>query len=141
MMINVLKRDGEVAEFNLQKIGDAISKAFTATQKIFNEDIINLLALRVTSDFQSKVKDGTISVEDIQDSVEHILEQSGYTDVAKAYILYRKFNRLYFNTLFCKSFLKLNNLGFNSCFYSFILSSKLCGNNAFFGSDVYIDIS
>ena len=90
MMINVLKRDGEVAEFNLQKISDAISKAFTATQKIFNEDIINLLALRVTSDFQSKVKDGTISVEDIQDSVEHILEQSGYTDVAKAYILYRK---------------------------------------------------
>ena len=90
MMINVLKRDGEVAEFNLQKIGDAISKAFTATQKIFNEDIINLLALRVTSDFQSKVKDGMISVEDIQDSVEHILEQSGYTDVAKAYILYRK---------------------------------------------------
>ena len=90
MMINVLKRDGEVAEFNLQKIGDAISKAFTATQNIFNEDIINLLALRVTSDFQSKVKDGTISVEDIQDSVEHVLEQSGYTDVAKAYILYRK---------------------------------------------------
>ena len=89
-MINVLKRDGEIAGFNLKKIGDAISKAFTATQKFYNEDIINLLALRVTSDFQSKVKDETISVEDIQDSVEHVLEQSGYTDVAKAYILYRK---------------------------------------------------
>ena len=93
MMINVLKRDGEVAEFNLQKISDAISKAFTATQKIFNEDIINLLALRVTSDFQSKVKDGTISVEDIQDSVEHILEQSGYTDVAKYALRYPEYPR------------------------------------------------
>ncbi len=89
-MINVMKRDGEVAEFNLKKIGDAISKAFTATHKSYNDDIINLLALRVTSDFQSKVTDDRITVEDIQDSVEHILEQSGYTDVAKAYILYRK---------------------------------------------------
>ncbi len=89
-MINVLKRDGEIAEFNLKKIGDAISKAFNATQKVYNDDIINLLALRVTSEFQPKIKDGTISVEDVQDSVEHVLEQSGYTDVAKAYILYRK---------------------------------------------------
>ena len=89
-MIQVIKRDGEVAEFNLSKIGDAISKAFTATEKLYNEEIINLLSLRVTSDFQSKAKDGLVSVEDIQDSVEHVLEQSGYTDVAKAYILYRK---------------------------------------------------
>ena len=89
-MMEVIKRDGEIAEFNLQKITNAISKAFNATEKLYNEDIINLLALRVTSDFQSKAKNGKISVEDIQDSVEHTLEQSGYTDVAKAYILYRK---------------------------------------------------
>lgn len=89
-MISVVKRDGEVAEFNLSKIGGAISKAFTATQKSYNDEIINLLALRVTSDFQGKVTENTISVEDIQDSVEHVLEQTGYTDVAKAYILYRK---------------------------------------------------
>ena len=89
-MIQVVKRDGEVAEFNLAKISAAISKAFNATKKLYNEDIINLLALRVTSDFQDKIQDGTVSVEDIQDSVEHTLEQSGYTDVAKAYILYRK---------------------------------------------------
>ena len=88
--MEVIKRDGEIAEFNLQKITNAISKAFNATEKLYNEDIINLLALRVTSDFQSKAKNGKISVEDIQDSVEHTLEQSGYTDVAKAYILYRK---------------------------------------------------
>lgn len=89
-MISVVKRDGEISEFNLAKISGAISKAFSATRKIYNEDIINLLSLRVTSDFQSKVKEQTISVEDIQDSVEHVLEQTGYTDVAKAYILYRK---------------------------------------------------
>ena len=90
MMISVLKRDGQVADFNLQKISDAITKAFKATEKIYTDEIIGLLSLRVTADFQSKIKDNKIHVEDIQDSVEHILEQSGYTDVAKAYILYRK---------------------------------------------------
>ena len=90
MMINVLKRDGQVAEFNLYKISDAITKAFKATDKIYNDEIISLLSLRVTADFQDKIKENKIHVEDIQDSVEHVLEQSGYTDVAKAYILYRK---------------------------------------------------
>ena len=89
-MINVVKRDGEIAEFDWKKIGEAISKAFNATEKLYNEDIINLLILRVTSDFQAKIKDNLIHVEDIQDSVEHVLEQTGYTEVAKAYILYHK---------------------------------------------------
>jgi ribonucleoside-triphosphate reductase len=89
-MINVIKRDGQVAEFNLGKISDAITKAFKATEKFYTEEIISLLALRVTSDFQKKIKDETIHVEDVQDSVEAVLEQTGYTDVAKAYILYRK---------------------------------------------------
>ncbi len=89
-MINVIKRDGQVAQFNLSKISEAITKAFKATEKLYTEEIISLLALRVTSDFQSKIKDETIHVEDIQDSVENVLEQTGYTDVAKAYILYRK---------------------------------------------------
>ena len=90
MMISVLKRDGQVAEFTLHKISEAIAKAFKATEKIFTDEIISLLALRVTADFQDKIKENKIHVEDIQDSVEHILEQSGYTDVAKAYILDRK---------------------------------------------------
>ena len=89
-MINVVKRDGEIAEFNLSKISDAITKAFHATNKSYTDEIINLLALRVTSSFQEKVRDNTVTVEDIQDSVEHVLEHTGYTDVAKAYILYRK---------------------------------------------------
>ncbi len=89
-MFEVVKRDGEVTEFNLGKINDAIAKAFAATQKEYNDDIIGLLSLRVSADFQNKIKDGQIHVEDIQDSVETVLEQAGYTDVAKNYILYRK---------------------------------------------------
>ena len=89
-MIQVVKRDGETAEFCLKKITEAIKKAFRATRNEFNDEILELLSLRVTADFQPRMKDGSISVEEIQDSVEHVLEQTGYTDVAKAYILYRK---------------------------------------------------
>ena len=89
-MINVIKRDGKVVDFDLSKISEAMKKAFKATDKEYNTDILELLALRVTSDFQKNMREGLIGVEDIQDSVEHVLEQAGYTDVAKAYILYRK---------------------------------------------------
>lgn len=88
--MQVIKRDGEKAEFTLTKINDVIMKAFTATQKSYTNDIIDLLALRVTADFQDKVKEESIHVEDIQDSVERVLGQAGYEEVAKAYILYRK---------------------------------------------------
>ncbi len=89
-MFKVVKRDGEVAAFDIRKITNAIEKAFKATEKQFNTDIIELLGLRVTADFQNKIKDSLIDVESVQDSVETVLEQSGYSDVAKAYILYRK---------------------------------------------------
>ncbi|MBQ3517164.1 MAG: ribonucleoside triphosphate reductase, partial [Lachnospiraceae bacterium] len=89
-MFGVIKRDGEKSEFNLAKISDAIMKAFNATEVQYNKDIVDLLSLRVTADFQSKVQDGYVHVEDIQDSVEKILEQSGYVETAKAFILYRK---------------------------------------------------
>lgn len=89
-MFQVIKRDGYKADFTLTKINDAIMKAFTATQMSYNNDIIDLLALRVTADFQKKVENDEIHVEDIQDSVERVLGQAGYEEVAKAYILYRK---------------------------------------------------
>ena len=89
-MLQVIKRDGNKTDFTLTKINDAVMKAFTATQMNYNNDIIDLLALRVTADFQSKVQDDCIHVEDIQDSVERVLGQAGYEEVAKAYILYRK---------------------------------------------------
>ena len=89
-MYQVVKRDGKIAGFDISKISAAITKAFEAIQKEYNPDIIDLLALRVTADYQDKIRDGRVTVEDIQDSVESVLSKTGYADVAKAYILYRK---------------------------------------------------
>ena len=89
-MYQVIKRDGQSVAFNLKKIADAIEKAFDSVERQYNRDIIDLLALKVTSRFEPKVKDGKIAVEDIQDSVEAVLSDTGYGDVAKSYILYRK---------------------------------------------------
>jgi anaerobic ribonucleoside-triphosphate reductase len=89
-MYRVVKRNGAIVDFTLNKISDAMMKAFDAVGASYNNDIIDLLALRVTADFQTKVVNDMVHVEDIQDSVERILESSGYSDVAKAYILYRR---------------------------------------------------
>ena len=89
-MYQVLKRNGKVVDFELSKITNAITLAFDAKGVNYNRDTIDFLALKVTADFQSKIKDGTIAVEDIQDSVESVLVQAGYAEVAKAYILYRR---------------------------------------------------
>lgn len=89
-MYTVIKRNGTISDFKIAKIGDAIEKAFIAQEKSYDRDIIDFLALKVTADYQDKIVDDKISVEDIQDSVEQVLSKAGYTDVAKAYILYRK---------------------------------------------------
>ena len=89
-MYKVLKRDGGTVEFDVQKISAAMVKAFDALGKPHHPTVINMLALQVSADFEGKIKDGLISVEDIQDSVEKVLSETGYADVAKAYILYRK---------------------------------------------------
>ncbi|MCR4902983.1 MAG: ribonucleoside triphosphate reductase [Butyrivibrio sp.] len=89
-MYQVVKRDGCVVDFDVNKISIAITKAFDALEKNYHPSVINMLALQVTSDFESKITNGCIAVEDIQDSVEKVLSDTGYADVAKAYILYRK---------------------------------------------------
>ena len=89
-MYRVLKRDGKVVDFNLSKISDAITKAFDACEMQYHPDIIDFLSLKVTADFESKIEDNSISVEQIQDSVESVLIRAGYDEVSKAYILYRK---------------------------------------------------
>ena len=89
-MYRVVNREGKVVEFDLNKIIAAMSKAFDSLDKMYNKSTLELLALRVTADFNPKIKDAMIAVEDIQDSVETVLIQAGYADVAKAYILYRK---------------------------------------------------
>ena len=89
-MFSVIKRDGNVVEFDINKISSVIKKAFDGSNHQYHESIIDLLALRVTADFETKIFDNKISVESIQDSVEQILISSGYGETAKAYILYRK---------------------------------------------------
>ena len=89
-MYQVTKRDGAVAEFNIAKISAAITKAFDALKKPYHPSVMDMLALRVTAEFESKIKNDLIAVEDIQDCVEKVLSEAGYADVAKAYILYRK---------------------------------------------------
>lgn len=89
-MYRVRKRDGELVDFNISKISNAITKAFEATGTEYNESVIDFLSIKVTADFQGKIEDGAVSVEDIQDSVEAVLSRGGYEHVAKAYILYRR---------------------------------------------------
>ena len=86
-MYQVTKRDGTAARFEIGKISAAITKAFEALGKQYHPSVIDMLALRVTADFEPKVKDGFIAVEDIQDSAEKVLSEAGYADVAEAYIL------------------------------------------------------
>ena len=89
-MYKILKRDGNVVQFDMQKIAGAIKKAFDATETPYTDSVIDFLTLRVSAHFLPKIKDGIVSVEDIQDSVETVLSQGGYENVAKSYILYRK---------------------------------------------------
>ena len=89
-MLNVKKRDGNIVQFDLTKIKNAIEKAFIAEKKSYSEDILDMLALRTTATFNDKVKNNVVSVEDVQDAVEVVLIQGGYVEVAKSYILYRK---------------------------------------------------
>ena len=89
-MYKVRKREGKIVSFDIKKIGDAIKKAFDSVDRKYDDNVIDFLALKVTADFEPKLKDNIIAVEDIQDSVEAVLIAAGYADVAKSYILYRK---------------------------------------------------
>ncbi len=89
-MYQVMKRDGALVDFDISKISAAITKAFDAQGKQYHPSVIDLLALKVTAEFEPKIKNDIIKVEDIQDSVESVLILGGYADVAKAYILYRR---------------------------------------------------
>ena len=89
-MYNVLKRDGKLVAFDISKISSAIKQAFEACGKQYNPDIIDFLALKVTADFEPKIENQAITVENIQDSAETVLIKAGYDDVAKAYIIYRR---------------------------------------------------
>ena len=89
-MYNVIKRDGKQVAFDISKISNAITQAFDACNRQYNQDVIDFLALKVTAEFEPKIENGSIEVEHIQDSVESVLIKAGYDDVSKAYIIYRR---------------------------------------------------
>lgn len=89
-MYKVRKRDGKVVPFEIEKIKNAMQKAFEAEKVNYDENVMDFLALKVTAAFEPSIKNNIIDVEVIQDNVESVLSQAGYTNVAKAYILYRK---------------------------------------------------
>lgn len=89
-MLTVIKRDKSLAPFQLDKIKVAITKAFNATNTPIQNDILDMITLKVCSHVTPKINNNQIQIEDIQDSVETILSQAGYQEVAKAYIIYRK---------------------------------------------------
>jgi ribonucleoside-diphosphate reductase alpha chain len=85
----IRKRGGSVVKFEPRKIEEAIRKALIATSTD-GEEIASELAEHVVQTVKARFASKIPTVEDIQDIVEEILMAQGYTDVAKAYILYRK---------------------------------------------------
>ena len=60
-MYQVIKRNDKTVSFDLKKISQAIRKAFDAQNKQYNDETIDFLALKVTADFEPKIKDGKIA--------------------------------------------------------------------------------
>ena len=85
----VSKRNGDIVDFNKQKIIDAINAAFIEVDgQLYEDDTAKDIAYDIEDYF--KYQDGNgCSVEDIQDLVEEYLMRSERPDVARAYIRYR----------------------------------------------------
>ncbi len=88
MFDRIRKRNGEVVNFESQKITNALYKAGQATGE-FDQDVARKLTLRVLDLAIDMIDDRIPSVEEIQDIVEEILIASPYRKTAKAYIIYR----------------------------------------------------
>ena len=86
-MFQVVKRDGEVDEFKIGKITAAIHKAFDAKEKNYSEEMIDLLGLRVTSDFQKKITDNKKVADEIGISQAQVsrLEKNAIEHIKRLY--------------------------------------------------------
>ncbi|TWP14381.1 anaerobic ribonucleoside triphosphate reductase [TM7 phylum sp. oral taxon 351] len=89
MFKKIVKRDGKIVDFNLDKITDAIAKAGAATEE-FKHDRAAQLSEKVLKLAEETVKERTPTVEQIQDLVEKVLMDSSFKRTAKAYITYRQ---------------------------------------------------
>lgn len=88
-MYKVKKRNEEIVDFQLEKIQTVIKKAFKSTETPYDTDLIRLLALQTTSYLSKNTSSNLLMVEEIQDAIEHILNQTGFDEVSKSFILYR----------------------------------------------------
>ena len=106
MIVSVRKRDGREMPFNIEKIVDAIVKAFRASGELDeqikaaqsqlnllgSDDVLTSTALKVSADVVGRLESegkNVPEIEEIQDAVEKALTEGGYADTAKSYILYR----------------------------------------------------
>lgn len=80
------KRTGQIVDFDLEKIGNAIKKAFDSKQVEYDPAIVELVDKLISLTYTNV----PVSVETIQDYVERVLMQFGYYDIAKTFILYRE---------------------------------------------------
>jgi ribonucleoside-diphosphate reductase alpha chain len=85
----IRKRDGRIVRFNAEKITNAIHKAILAIKGTDGESA-ERLADQVVSIIEKKFRGEIPTVENVQDVVEEVLIKNGYSEVAKAYILYRQ---------------------------------------------------
>ena len=100
--MKVIKRDGSKRDFNIDKIGTAVSKAFFAIKKpVTQKEILNIQEIVV-----SKIQTEEVSIEQIQDLVEDTLLDLDYEDVFKEYVTYRRKRAL------SREFLSNNQHGF-----------------------------
>ena len=88
-MDKIIKRNGQIVDFDISKIENAIVKAMMSLGEGDVRDckkLAKITELELLEKFDKKLP----TVEDIQDTVERVLMKNGYENVAKCYILYRK---------------------------------------------------
>ena len=84
--MKVQKTTGQIVDFDLEKIGNAIKKAFDSKQVEYDPAIVKSVDKLISLTYTNV----PVSVETIQDYVERVLMQFGYYDIAKTFILYRE---------------------------------------------------
>lgn len=89
MATTIIKRDGRTAEFRVDKIAEAVEKAFQACGAMQGRASAEDIAQKVMDKLDSGAIEGAPTVEGVQDLVEETLIESGFVQTAKSYILYR----------------------------------------------------
>ena len=87
--LKVVKRNGEIVNFDELRIRNAIAKALRATKNDLPQDRIDSMTAEIAEEIRIRFIEFFPNVENIQDLVEKRLMQAGLYEVAKSYILYR----------------------------------------------------